>query len=47
MGWEVGDGVAADSQAAIRRIQNLQWETARGWIEDRVVRAAEGGKGIS
>ena len=41
MGWEIGDLVVTDSQAAIGRIKNLQYEGARGWIEQRVAAAAK------
>ena len=48
MGWELGDKVITDSQAAIGRIQNLQLEPPKGWIEERVVRATtEGGNEIA
>ena len=43
MGWEIGDTVITGSQAAIGRIKNLQWESPRGWIEERVLAAASGG----
>ena len=36
-----------DSQAAIGRIQALQHERPRGWIEERVVAASRGGKNIA
>lgn len=40
MGWELGDTVITDSQAAIGGIENLQLKQPRGWIEERVVAAA-------
>ena len=43
MGWELGDTVITDSQAAIGRIRNLQSERPRGWIEGIVSEAARGG----
>ena len=47
MGWELGDLVITDSQAAIGRITNMQYEGARGWVEERIAAAAEqGGKKI-
>ena len=48
MGWELGNKVITDSQAAIGRIRNLQMERPKGWIEERVVMAArEGGKQLA
>ena len=48
MGWEIGDTVITDSQSAIGRIRNLQMEFPKGWIEERVVKAAkEGGKKLA
>ena len=47
MGLEIEDQVITDSQAAIGRIRNLQYEGARGWVEQRVEAAARrGGKKI-
>lgn len=47
MGSEIGDLVLTDSRAAIGRIRNLQYDGARGWIEQRVEAAArQGGKRI-
>ena len=43
MGWEIGDTVITDSQAAIGSIQNLQLERPKGWIEERVVAATRKG----
>ena len=45
MGWEIGDKVVTDSQAAIAidRIKSLEVERPKGWIEERVVGAAMGG----
>ena len=40
MGWEIGDTVVTDSNASLRRITNMRYERARGWIEGRVVAAA-------
>ena len=34
MGWEIGDAAITDSQAAIGRIQNMQLESPKGWIEE-------------
>ena len=39
MGWDMGDTVIADKQAAIGRIRNLH---PKGWIEERVVAEAKG-----
>ena len=44
MGWELGDTVITDSQASIGRVQSLQLERPRGWIEERVVAAAREGE---
>ena len=44
MGWELGDTVITDSQAAIGRVKNLQTEPPKGWIEERVTAAAKGRK---
>ena len=41
VGWELGTTVLTDSQGAIGRIQNLQVELAKGWIEERVVTLQE------
>ena len=40
MGWTIADRVAT---AAIGRIAELQFSPPRSWIEERVVRAQEGG----
>ena len=48
IGWEIGSKVITDSQGAIGRIQNIEMERPKEWIEERVVRAArEGGKKIA
>ena len=43
MGWEHSQAVATDSQAAIGRINSLKFEEPKGWIEQKLVRAARGG----
>ena len=48
MGWELGTTVITDSQGAIGRIENLQLERPKRWIEETVVAATrEGGNKIA
>ena len=39
MGWQLGSAVSTDSQAVIG---NLQLDPPKGWIEEKLVRAAKG-----